>query len=153
MNEPVLTPELYCSDYVKSLVFYTSVLGFQVLYAREEEGFAMLEREGARLMIDLIGETRTWETGPLEKPYGRGINLQIQTSNVDALYLNVQKSGVSVFLEMEEKWYRADDIYVGNKQFLVQDPDGYLLRFFEDLGDRKAPPSHQNIAKDQIGNA
>lgn len=34
---------------------------------------------------------------------------------------------------MEEKWYRATDKELGNKQFLVQDPDGYLLRFFQDL--------------------
>ncbi len=25
---------------------------------------------------------------------------------------------------------------VGNRQFVVQDPDGYLLRFFSDLGER-----------------
>lgn len=40
---------------------------------------------------------------------------------------------------MEEKWYRADDAYLGNKQFIVQDPDGFLLRFFEDLGERAEP--------------
>jgi len=25
---------------------------------------------------------------------------------------------------------------VGNRQFVVPDPDGYLLRFFQDLGER-----------------
>ena len=38
---------------------------------------------------------------------------------------------------MEEKWYRKNDKEVGHKQFLVQDPDGYLLRFFQDLGIRE----------------
>jgi hypothetical protein len=33
-----------------------------------------------------------------------------------------------------KKRYRVGDKETGNKQFLVQDPDGYLLRFFEDLG-------------------
>jgi hypothetical protein len=37
---------------------------------------------------------------------------------------------------MEEKWYRADNVYVGNRQFIVQDPDGYLLRFYQHLGTR-----------------
>ena len=37
---------------------------------------------------------------------------------------------------MEEKWYRKNDTEVGNKQFLVQDPDGYILRFFQNLGMR-----------------
>ena len=26
---------------------------------------------------------------------------------------------------------------LGNKEFLVQDPDGYLLRFSEDLGEKE----------------
>lgn len=136
-NTP-LTPELYCTDFKKSRAFYTNVLGFRVDYQREEEGFAMLEREGAYLMIDEIGESRTWHTGELEYPLGRGMNLQIEVSDVDALYAAVKAAGHPIFLEMEEKWYRADEIELGNRQFLVQDPDGHLLRFFQDMGERPA---------------
>jgi hypothetical protein len=39
-------------------------------------------------------------------------------------------------MEIEEKWYRKDNHGVGSRQFLVQDPDGYLLRFSENLGER-----------------
>jgi hypothetical protein len=39
-----------------------------------------------------------------------------------------------VFLALEDKWYRQNNRMVGNRQFIVQDPDGYLLRFFQDLG-------------------
>ena len=39
---------------------------------------------------------------------------------------------------MEDRWYRADEVELGNKQFWVQDPGGYLFRFFQDLGDRPA---------------
>ncbi len=28
----------------------------------------------------------------------------------------------------------------GARQFLVQDPDGYLLRFFQSLGQRRSAP-------------
>jgi len=35
-----LVPELYCSDFKERRFFYTKVLGFRVLYEREEEGFA-----------------------------------------------------------------------------------------------------------------
>lgn len=135
-----LTPELCCSDFSASLAFYTNVLGFVIQYQRPEEGFAMLERQGARLMLDQLngrdGKARSWLAGALEKPYGRGINLQMQTTQVDALYATVQKAGAPLFLPMEEKWYRRDDVLLGNRQFIVQDPDGYLLRFFEDLGQR-----------------
>ena len=137
-----LTPELNCTSIETSLAFYVGVLGFTIQYQRPEEGFAMLERQGSRLMLDQLhgidGTGRSWLAGPLERPYGRGINLQMQTDNVDALYAKVNESGASVFLPMEEKWYRRDDVYLGNRQFIVQDPDGYLLRFFEDLGERQA---------------
>ena len=39
--------------------------------------------------------------------------------------------------EIEENWYRQDDKMLGNKEFLIQDPDGYLLRFMEDLGEKQ----------------
>ncbi len=135
-DHPKLTPELNCTDFSKSRAFYTQVLGFRIDYQREEEGFAMLEREGVYLMIDEIGIDRTWATGDFDYPLGRGINLQIEVGDVDALYDDVKAAGHPIFLEMEEKWYRADDVYVGNRQFLIQDPDGYLLRFFQDVGEK-----------------
>jgi len=136
-----LTPELLCRDIKVSLSFYLDVLGFKIQYQREENRFAMLERQGARLMLDefVPNNPRKWIAGPLEAPFGRGINLQIETTSVDELYARVKKSGATVLIPMEEKWYRADDVYVGNRQFIVLDPDGYLLRFYEDLGDRKTP--------------
>jgi uncharacterized glyoxalase superfamily protein PhnB len=137
-----LTPELYCSDVQNSIKFYTETLGFSIQYQRPEEGFAMLERQGSRIMLDQVRTTsatatlRTWLAGSLEKPFGRGINLQMVTDDVDALYQHVQKSGAHIFLPMEEKWYGADDKELGNRQFIVLDPDGYMLRFFQDLGER-----------------
>lgn len=135
-----LTPELYCSDIKVSLQFYTELLGFNIQYQREEEGFAMLERQGSRIMLDEIpknsvdGSNRIWLTAPLEAPFGRGVNLQIMTDKVDELYDRVQKSGAKIFLAIEEKWYRANDSEIGNRQFIVLDPDGYMLRFFQELG-------------------
>ncbi|WP_244876994.1 VOC family protein [Acidocella facilis] len=38
----------------------------------------------------------------------------------------------------EEAWYRAGEVEVGQRQFLVMDPDGYLLRLAEDIGERPA---------------
>jgi len=37
---------------------------------------------------------------------------------------------------MKENWYRVDSILTGNKQFLIMDLDGYLLRFAQDLGEK-----------------
>ena len=50
--------------------------------------------------------------------------------------MKVLGAGSTVHLPLEDKWYRRDDMLLGNRQFVVADADGYLLRFFEDLGSR-----------------
>ena len=135
MQRARLVPELYCTDFQRSLRFYTEVLGFEVAYERPEERFAYLEREGAEIMLEQP-RGRTLLAGEPRHPFGRGVNLQVQVSNVDRLYEGVQSAGATVLLDMEEKWYRVGDSLTGNRQFVVQDPDGYLLRFFGDLGSR-----------------
>ena len=41
-----------------------------------------------------------------------------------------------LYMEPEEKWYRAGDQEIGVRQLLVQDPDGYLVRLKSSLGRR-----------------
>ena len=134
---PRLVPEFAIADIVRSLAFYVGVLGFRILWERPEEGFAYLEREGAELMLDVPG-ANPWLAGPLQHPYGRGVSLQIEVSDVNALHAAVLAAGAPIFLPMEDKWYRAGDDLLGNRQFIVLDPDGYLLRFFGNLGRRVA---------------
>ena len=130
-----LTPELKVSNFEKSLNFYTGLLGFKILYDRPEEDFAMLDINGARLMIEgLTDKSREWNVGKMETPFGRGVNFQIEVSDVQGLYQDLKDADYPIFFEMEEKWYRVNNKKIGCKQFLIQDPDGYLLRFFEDLG-------------------
>jgi catechol 2,3-dioxygenase-like lactoylglutathione lyase family enzyme len=136
MRSNSLIPELSVSNFEKSIGFYTKILGFAIDYKREEEGFAFLSLGKSQIMIDQIGKGRTWKTGGFEYPLGRGINLQIEVNKIKPLLENLKKNKVKLFLGPEDKWYRKNNKQVGNRQFLVQDPDGYLLRFFEDLGTR-----------------
>lgn len=108
------------------------------MYSRPENNFAMLNKQGSQIMLEQVDyeSDRCWLSDVLEKPFGRGINFQIEVDGVDRLYETVKKSNAKVFLPIEEKWYRMEDSEGGNRQFVVQDPDGYLLRFFEDLGTR-----------------
>ena len=133
----ILVPELSVRDCETSKAFYCDVLGFEVRYARPEEGFCYLERDGAELMLDQIGLGRDFDDHlPKQYPFGRGVNLQILVRDVAALANNCAAAGVALYLPLEERWYRKDQEEVGNKQFVVADPDGYLLRFFEDMGTR-----------------
>ncbi len=140
MGYPKLVPELYCSDLSASLAFYVDLIGFKIMYDRPEDGFAYLDYDGAHLMLEETPEgstsDRSWWTAKPEKPYGRGINLQIEVSDVDVLYIAVNQVAHPLFRPMEDRWYRMDAAETGVRQFLVQDPDGYLLRFFSDLGER-----------------
>lgn len=136
---PKLVPELICSDIQASLAFYAR-LGFRVLYARLEERFAFLEREGAELMIEQpLSRDRLWPRAELVLPYGRGVNLQIEVSDIEALLAAASAADTTFHLSLEDRWYRRDKSEVGNRQFAVEDPDGYLLRFFQDLGTRPQP--------------
>jgi catechol 2,3-dioxygenase-like lactoylglutathione lyase family enzyme len=133
-----LVPELICTDCKTSLAFYVDLLGFKIVYDRPEEGFAYLDRDGAQIMLDQLvpDDKRSWITGPLERPFGRGINLEIRVDDVEALYARVLTEGAPVFLPIEDKWYRAGSIEVGCRQFIVQDPDGYLIRMQGKIGER-----------------
>jgi catechol 2,3-dioxygenase-like lactoylglutathione lyase family enzyme len=132
-----LVPELSVTNFQASLHFYTNILGFSIAYQREEEGFAFLTLENVQIMIDELGKGRDWKTAEFNYPLGRGINFQIEVQSIDPILSRLKQANINLFLEVEEKWYRKDDHEVGSRQFLVQDPDGYLLRFAEDLG-RKA---------------
>lgn len=130
-----LVPELDVSDLDVSLAFYTHVLGFTIAFQRPEERFAYLDLDGAKLMLEeAAGPGRRFRTAPLERPFGRGMNLQIATSELDALHDRVRAAGSHLVIPMEEALYRVDDVPVRQKQFVVADPDGYLLRFYEDVG-------------------
>ena len=128
----LLIPELLCADFNQSLNFYTEILGFEIRYDREE-GFAMLEREGVQIMLDQ-NRSDNWVSGPLEYPYGRGINLQIKTTSIIDLYESVKKANARIYLPLKEEWYQANEIMLGCLQFIVFDIDGYMLRFSQDIG-------------------
>ena len=135
MTSAKLVPELYCSDIERSLGFYTDFLDFEVRYSRPDEGFYYLSREGAELMLD-HSRTRRLVNGSVAQPFGRGLNLQIEVSDVKTLHDGLIGREIELFLPLEEKWYRRENELLGNWQFVVADPDGYLLRFFQSLGTR-----------------
>lgn len=51
MKSNPLLPELYVTDFKKSLNFYTEVLGFAIEYTRENPLFAFLSYQGSQIMI------------------------------------------------------------------------------------------------------
>ena len=129
-----LVPELSVSDIEVSKRFYTDVLGFRVEYERKEDRFAFLSLGEAQLMIEQINGH--WDTGKLEYPLGRGINFQIEIDNFDDLVSRLKDNGIVPFKDTFISRYECDGERYIEKEVLIQDPDGYLLRFSETQSDK-----------------
>lgn len=125
-----MVPELTVADIVSSRAFYVDVLGFDVRFERTDPDFAYLSLGGAQLMIEAEHDS-SWQTGALDAPRGRGINLQIEVADAAALRDAVLAAGYQLFQDLVDSRYSAGDEEEGQLEFLLQDPDGYLLRFVE----------------------
>ncbi len=132
-----LVAELYVSDISASLRFYTELLEFAIVYQRIEKHFAYLALGQAELMIEQPVD-RQWLLAPLEPPCGRGINLQIAVPNVTSMHERLAAHRIVPFVPLETRWYRRAVDSIEVRQFVVADPDGYLLRFSETIGHRAA---------------
>lgn len=136
--EPALVPELLVAELDRSIEFWCGLCGFDISYSRPDERFAYVALGRAHLMLEQIGVGRDWVTGPLQRPFGRGVNVQITVPDSGALANVLSDAGVELFMQPETKWYRVGEEEAGVLQFLVQDPDGYLIRFQSSIGRRAA---------------
>jgi len=127
MNFNKLIPELSVKDIQQSKEFYLGVLGFKLEYERKEDKFAFISLNGAQMMIEQYNGF--WQTGELNYPYGRGINFQIEVEDIEEILNGIKKHNILLFKEVMVSTYSE---YI-QKEFLVQDPDGYLLRFSQNI--------------------
>lgn len=126
MNFNKLIPELSVSDINKSIEFYTSI-GFNIVYERKEDKFCFIELDGNQIMIEEINEN--WNVGTLEYPFGRGINISMTIEDAHKYYNRLKLANIKMFKDLEIHEYKVNDKIYKDKEFLIQDPDGYLLRF------------------------
>ena len=54
-------------------------------------------------------------------------------ADIDELYKKIKINDYPIKIEIQENWYKADNKLIGQKEFLIMDPDGYLLRFAQNL--------------------
>lgn len=125
MNFNPLIPELVVADLSRSLAFYRDALGFREVFSRSQEGFHFLERDGAQIMLVAAGEGRWLSHG--ESPMGNGMNLAIVLSGFPEGWMESLRP--HWFVAPFEHEYEIGDGRVRVEQFVVRDPDGYLLRF------------------------
>lgn len=135
MDFLALLIELYITNFEKSIHFYVAILGFKLEYRRENPKFAFLSYQGSQIMVQELvpGEK---EEEKLEYPFGRGINFQIETNNIQKIINSLKVYKYPLERGLKDSWYRENNILHGCREILVMDPDGYLLRFSQSLGEK-----------------
>lgn len=121
-----LIPELSVSNIEISKKFYKD-LGFKIVYERLENKFCFMQFENNQIMLEENNDN--WNVAKMEYPYGNGMNISMTVENVDYLYKTLKDKQVKIFLNLEINEYRVNNKIFQDKEFLLQDPDGYLLRF------------------------
>ena len=121
-----LIPELSVSNIEKSKKFYEN-LGFKIIYERIENKFCFMQIEDNQIMIEEKNDN--WSVGKLEYPYGNGINISMAISDIENMYNELKRKQIDFFMDIKVSEYRVNGKIYQDKEFLIQDPDGYLLRF------------------------
>jgi len=127
--------EMMVSDYPAAFAFWTEVLGFAPSFIRPEQKLAhLVHPDGAQVMV--YERDGDWEVAAMEPPFGRGVVVQVFVANVGAVAARVEAAGVPFYVGLREKWRDWGDRMGGQREFLVQDPDGYLVMVAQRLGER-----------------
>jgi catechol 2,3-dioxygenase-like lactoylglutathione lyase family enzyme len=131
-----IVPEFIVYDIEASRKFWMGLLKFAVVFDRPT--FSYLRRETVEIMLTEKNGHR--ETGSMERPLGRGVNFQVFVGDVDAIAKELKAAGWPLYEDLHDAWYRSGTVARGYRQFLVQDPDGYLIRFAHKIGRRETEP-------------
>ncbi len=124
-----LTPNLVVSDVARSMAFYCDRLGFEVETTVPDATpyvFAIVRSGQVQVFLN-APEPATEEYPSLkDRPLGGTFTMYIEVTGIEQTYDEL-KAQVPILAPLEAKWY-------GVTEFVVADPDGYLITF----GERKA---------------
>ncbi len=116
-----VAPEFFVRDFAASLRFYVEKLGFQTV--RQEPGFAVVALANAHVLLAAPDEATPGMGEWLASgPRGVGVNIRIMVDDVDALCRRLSANDVTVVRQIGDREY-------GLRDFIIADPDGFLLRF------------------------
>lgn len=76
------------------------------------------------------------EMGPIVHPFTRGVVLQVHLHDVDAMTRAVTKAGLPFQVEPREGCRHRGDRRGGQREGLVQDPDGCLVLVAQLIAER-----------------
>ena len=122
-----MIPELSVFDIEQTKRFYNN-LEFKIEYERPEEKFVFMSFQDSQFMFEQIHDNG-WNIGGLIYPLGRGINFSIAVDDIEGLYKLVKTLNLEIYRELNRSIYQVNGTEETQTEFLIQDPNGYLLRF------------------------
>ena len=122
-----MIPELSVFDIEQTKRFYND-LGFKIEYERPEEKFVFMSFQDSQFMFEQIHDNG-WNIGELIYPLGRGINFSIAVDDIEGLYKLVKTLNLEIYRELNRSIYQVNGTEETQTEFLIQDPNGYFLRF------------------------
>lgn len=123
-----MIPELTVFDINKTKFFYKDILGFKIEYERPYDKFIFMSFENSQFMFEELHEDG-WNIGKMTYPLGQGVNFSIEVEDIDFLYNRLKEHKVSFYRDILVNTYEVNGKNLVQKEFLIQDPNGYLLRF------------------------
>ena len=127
-------PAMPVRDAAAAVAFYRDRLGFEVVH--QEDGFAVLRRDGAQLHLWQAGDESWRERAALrDRPVSSGAesfiagtaSCRIEVEGVDALYEELRAK--EVLHQVSKEGVSKTDF--GSREFATLDQDGNLISFFE----------------------
>ena len=126
-----LTPNLLVADVSRSLAFYTGVLGFNRGMTVPEEApfvFGSVTSDAVEIFFNEQA-TAVKEYPPLaDRPIGASGTMFIEVEQIEKFCAAIE-SKVQILVPLHTQWY-------GVKEFVIADPDGYLITFAEPVEQR-----------------
>lgn len=122
-----MIPELSVFDIEQTKRFYND-LGFKIEYERPEEKFVFMSFQDSQFMFEQIHDNG-WNIDELIYPLGRGINFSIAVDDIEGLYKLVKTLNLEIYRDLNRSIYQVNGTEETQTEFLIQDPNGYLLRF------------------------
>ena len=129
-----VTPNLIVKDIDRSVAFYRDVLGFSVFATVPEAApyvFAWMQRDGVNVFLNTVASVQAEHAELGARPLGGTATLYIVVQaetigdGIDALFTSI---GGRARVMMDPK-----DQFYGMREFGVEDPDGYVIFFAQEL--------------------
>jgi hypothetical protein len=128
-----LVPEVYCSNFSVTKMFYIKVFGFNIENENKEQSVASFSFGKIEFIVEEPMPTETHKLAiRLKKFFSSDIDFSCEVEDVNDLYYRIKTlSSQSLCSKVENRSFQQDGTTVIHRQFVARDPDGYRFRFYQ----------------------